>query len=136
MKKILFIAILIFSYSLFAQSNKDISFLKIKQNSCIKKKGYSLVFKDVLSDSRCPVGVSCIWAGEIKVMVAVYQDKKILKEETVTISGTSSQENIAWFSQYLPADKRKIESVNVLPYPKEGVKIKSKEYYIQIAYIK
>lgn len=136
MKKILFIAILIFSYSLFAQSNKDISFLKIKQNSCIKKKGYSLVFKDVLSDSRCPVGVSCIWAGEIKVMVAVYQDKMILKEETVTISGTNSRENIAWFSQYLPADKRNIEGINVLPYPKEGVKIKSKEYYIQIAYIK
>lgn len=136
MKKILFIAILIFSYSLFAQSNKDISFLKIKQNSCIKKKGYSLVFKDVLSDSRCPVGVSCIWVGEIKVMVAVYQDKMILKEETVTISGTNSRENIAWFSQYLPADKRNIESINIIPYPKEGVKIKSKEYYIQIAYIK
>lgn len=136
MKKILFVAILIFCYSLFAQNNIAISYLKIKQNSCVKKKGYSLVFKEVLSDSRCPVGVSCIWAGEIKVMVAVYQDKKILKEETVTISGTNSRENIAWFSPYLPADKRNIESINILPYPKEGVKIKSKEYYIQITYIK
>ncbi|SDW05661.1 hypothetical protein [Flavobacterium degerlachei] len=136
MKNILFAVMLIFSFSLFAQNNNDVSYLKIKQNSCIKKKGNSLVFKEVLSDSRCPEGVNCIWAGEIKVVVAVYLDKNFIKEETLIISGKNSQENIAWITQYLPADKRNIESINVFPYPKEGVKIKSKKYFLQIAYIK
>jgi hypothetical protein len=136
MKNILFAVMLIFSFSLFAQNNNDVSYLKIKQNSCIKKKGNSLVFKEVLSDSRCPEGVNCIWAGEIKVVVAVYLDKNFIKEETLIISGKNSQENIAWIMQYLPAAKRNIESINVLPYPKEGVKIKPKKYFLHIAYIK
>jgi hypothetical protein len=136
MKNVLVALMLIFSFSLVAQNSKDISYLKIKQNSCINKKGNSLILKEVLSDSRCPEGVNCIWAGEIKIVLAVYLDKKIIKEETMTISGTNSQENIAWFTQYLPADRRNIQKINVFPHPKEGVKIKSKNYYIRIAYIK
>ncbi|MGO4817244.1 hypothetical protein [Flavobacterium sp. W22_SRS_FP1] len=136
MKNIFFAGILLFSFSLFAQGIQDIIYLKVKQNSCIKKKGNSLVLKETLLDSRCPVGVSCIWAGEIKVLVALYLDKKFITEETLTISGNTTKENIAWFAQYLPVDKRNLKSINVLPYPKEGVKIKAKDYYISIGYIK
>lgn len=32
----------------------------------------TIKFKKVLSDSRCPRGVTCIWAGEAKVLVAIY----------------------------------------------------------------
>lgn len=136
MKYILFAIILFFSFSLFAQNNEDISYLKITQNSCIKKNGNSMVLKEVLSDSRCPIGVNCIWAGEIKVVVSVYQNRKFIKEETISILGSKSQENIAWFAQYLPADKRNIKSVSVVPHTKEGVIINLKDYYIQIAYVK
>jgi hypothetical protein len=136
MKNILLAVMLIFSFSLFAQNNRDSSHLKIRQSSCLKKKGISLILKEVLSDSRCPEGVNCIWAGEIKVLVSVYLDKKFIKEETLTISGTNSQENRVWFAQYLPANKRNIKSINVVPNPKEGVKIKPKDYYIRITYTK
>lgn len=136
MKNIFFAGILLFSFSLLAQGIQDIIYLKVKQNSCIKKKGNSLVLKETLLDSRCPVGVSCIWAGEIKVLVALYLDKKFITEETLTFSGNTTKENIAWFAQYLPVDKRNLKSINVLPYPKEGVKIKAKDYYISIGYIK
>jgi len=94
------------------------------------------LLKEILLDSRCPVGANCIWAGEIKILVAVYLDKKFIKEETLTMSGNTTKENLAWFGQYLPADKRNLKSINVLPYPKEGVKIKAKDYYISIGYIK
>jgi DUF971 family protein len=96
-----------------------------------KEKGNSLVLKEVLSDSRCPVGVNCIWAGEIKLVVSLYQDKKFLKEETLTISGNSNQENTSRFAQHLQVGKRNVKSVNVLPRPKEGVKIKAKDYYMR-----
>lgn len=94
------------------------------------------MLKEVLSDSRCPIGVNCIWAGEAKVVISVYKDKKFVMEETLTISGSKNQENIAWFAQYLPADKKNVKSMDVFPHPKEGVKIKPKDYYIRIAYIK
>jgi len=136
MKNILIAVVLIFSLSLFAQNDQDISYLKITQKSCIKKKGNSLLLKMVVADSRCPEGVTCIWAGEVKVLVSVYKDRKFIKEETLTVSGSKTQENIAWFAQYLPVDKRNIKSVSVVPYPKQGVKIKPKDYYVRIGYIK
>jgi len=136
-KSILFLFILISSV-VFAQSAKyqKVKYVKVIQKVCSNQKGIQLVLKETLLDSRCPVGVSCIWAGEIKILVAVYQDKKLIKEETLTISGNTTKENLAWFAQYLQADKRNLKSINVLPYPKEGVKIKAKDYYLSIGYIK
>lgn len=136
MKNILVVVMLIFSFSLFAQNDLDTGYLKITPKSCTKKKGSSLVLKEVLSDSRCPTGVNCIWAGEAKVVVAVYHDRKFVKEETLTISDSNSQENTAWFAQYLPANKKNVKSINVIPHPKEGVKIQKKDYYIRIGYLK
>lgn len=136
MRNFFFAVVLLFGFSVGAQNNQDVSYLKINQKSCIKKKGNSLVLKEVLSDSRCPIGVNCIWAGEAKVVISVYKDKKFVMEETLTISGSKNQENIAWFAQHLPADKGNVKSMDVFPHPKEGVKIKPKDYYIRIAYIK
>lgn len=136
-KSVLFLFIFISSLA-FAQSPKSqkVKYVKVIQKVCSNQKGVQLVLKEVLSDSRCPEGVRCIWAGEIKVVVSVYEGKKFVKEETLTIAGSSNQENIAWFAQHLPAAKRNVKSINVLPHPKEGVKIKAKDYYIKVAYIK
>jgi hypothetical protein len=138
MKKSVLFLFIFMSSLVFAQSPKSqkVKYVKVIQKVCSNQRRVRLVLKEVLSDSRCPVGVNCIWAGEIKVVVAVYQDKKFIKEETLTISGGKSQENIAWFAQYLPADRRNLKSISVLPYPKEGGKIKAKDYYIRIGYIK
>lgn len=136
MKKFLFAIVLMLGVSLFGQNKNNLSYLKITQDKCTIKKGKSILLKEVLSDSRCPEGVSCIWAGEIKVVVSVYQDKKFIKDEILTIAGDRSQENLDWFAENLPSDKKNIKGITVFPSPKEGVTIKSKDYYIQIAYIK
>ncbi|MFQ3173811.1 MAG: putative TIM-barrel enzyme [Flavobacterium sp.] len=138
MKKSVLFLFIFMSSLVFAQRPKSqkIKYVKVIQKVCSNQRGVQLVLKEVLSDSRCPVGVNCIWAGEIKVVVSVYQDKKFIKEETLTISGSETQENIAWFAQHLPTDKRNVKSINVLPDSKEGVKIKAKDYYIKVAYIK
>ncbi|WP_010230960.1 hypothetical protein [Gillisia marina] len=36
-------------------------------------KNKSIQFKKVISDSRCPKDVTCIWAGEAKVLVAIWR---------------------------------------------------------------
>lgn len=136
MKKILIAVLLVFSVSLFAQTDQNIRSLKITQKKCLKNKGTKLILKEVVSDSRCPEGVQCIWAGEAKVVVSVYEGKKLIKEEELVINGKNEQTNKDWFRSYLPSSQKNIKSINIVPYPKEGVKINPKKYYIEIGYIK
>tara|TARA_R110000851_G_scaffold234483_1_gene386929 strand:- start:279 stop:593 length:315 start_codon:yes stop_codon:yes gene_type:complete len=103
---------------------------------CSNQKGVQLVLKEVLADSRCPEGVRCIWMGEIKVVVSVYEGKKLIKEEELVVSEKNDQINKEWFMNYLPPNQKNIKSINVVPYPKEGVTIDPKAYYIKIGYSK
>jgi hypothetical protein len=136
MKNILIAVLLVFSVSLFAQTGQNSSFVKITQKKCLKNKGTKLILKEVVSDSRCPEGVNCIWAGEAKVVVSVYEGKNFIKNEELVISGKNHQINKEWFVKYLSPRQKNITSINVVPYPKEGVKINPTAYYIKIGYIK
>lgn len=126
MKKLLLILTLLFSISFFAQSE-----IKITSKKCIPKKGFHLKLKSVFNDSRCPEGTTCIWAGEVSVVVEVYNDKKFVEEKTLTFNSKNREENNSWFAKYYP---KKIKSVGVNPYPKEGVVVKEKRKYITIAF--
>lgn len=138
MKKSLLLFFLIFGTITFAQNTKTekVQFLKITQKKCLKKKGYHLVLKEVVSDSRCPEGVTCVWAGEASVVVSVYKESKLVEDHTMVFSMKNEEENNRWFSKYLPEKQKNIKSCRVLPHPKEGVKINPKRYYLQIGYLK
>jgi hypothetical protein len=47
-----------------------------------QEKGFTLVLKEVVSDSRCPEGLNCIWAGEVTVVLSVYKDSKLVEDIT------------------------------------------------------
>lgn len=126
MKKLLLFLTLLFSVSFYAQSE-----IKITPKKCIAKKGFYLKLKSVFSDSRCPEGTTCIWAGEVSVVVEVYNDKKFIEEKTLTFNLKNREENNSWFSKYY---SKKIKSVGVNPYPKQGVVVKDKKKYIKIIF--
>jgi hypothetical protein len=63
-------------------------------------------------------------------MVSVYKNKKWLKDSTVLLSPKNEKENIAFFGKYF--QNKKVKLVSVLPYPKDGVTIDEKEYFIKI----
>lgn len=126
MKKLLSILLLFVGFSLYSQSE-----IKITPKKCIPKKGFHLKLKNVVSDSRCPENVTCIWAGEVTAIVEVYQDKKFVEENKITFNFKNREENIAWFSKHY---QRQIKSVDVGPYPKEGVTVKPKKQYILIRF--
>ena len=138
MKKSLLLFLLILGTITFAQNLKteNVQSLKITPKKCLKKKGFNLVLAAVVSDSRCPEGVTCIWAGEASVVVSVYKDSKLVEDHTMVFSMKNEEENKQWFSKYLPEKQKKIKNVSVLPYPKDGVKINPKNYYVKIGYIK
>ena len=138
MKNSLLAFLLIFSVSVFAQNLKkeNIKYVKITQKICLKKTGYQLVLAAVISDSRCPEGVTCVWAGEASAVISVYKDSKLVEDKTIVFSLKNEEENNQWFAKYLPEKQRKIKNSHVFPYPKQGVTVTKKDYYIKIGYIK
>lgn len=127
MKNFLLIAILFLNGFLFAQSE-----IKITPKKCIPKKGYHLKLKSVFDDSRCPQGVTCIWAGEVSAMIEIYKDKKFVEEKTITFNSKNKEENNVFFEKYY---SKKIQSISVEPYPKDGVKVQPKKQFIKIDFV-
>lgn len=127
MKKILTLLVLAFSISVFAQTE-----IKITQKKCISRKGFHLQLKSVNDDSRCPEGLNCVWAGEVSITIKVYKDKKFIEEKTLTFNSKNREENNKWFENYF---SKKIKSVGVLPYPKDGVEVKPKNQYLKVVFI-
>lgn len=138
MKNYLLAFLLLFCVSIFAQNaqKENLKYVKICQKTDLKKTGYKLVLKEVISDSRCPENVTCIWAGEASVIVSVYKNLKLVEDKTLVFSPKNEEENKQWIANYLTEKQRKIKNISILPYPKEGVVINPKEYYIKIGYIK
>ncbi|MET0760425.1 MAG: hypothetical protein ABWZ56_08385, partial [Flavobacterium sp.] len=95
MKKSLLLFLLILGTVTFAQNteNETVKYVKITQKKCLKKKGFNLVLAAVVSDSRCPEGVTCVWAGEASVTVSVYKDSKLVEDHTMVFSMKNEEEN-------------------------------------------
>ena len=129
---------MIISSVVLAQSQKSqkVKYVTIKQKVCPNQKGFQLVLKAISNDSRCPEGVTCIWAGEVTAVVSVYKNSKLIEDSTLVFSMKNEEDNKKWLPTYLSEKQKKIKSIRVLPYPKEGKKIKPEEYYLKIGYLK
>lgn len=75
----------------------------------------SITPKEVVSDSRCPQGVQCIWAGTVEVKAVVATE--VLHGENVYKLGESAD-----FGAYT------ITLIEVTPSPVESVKIPTSSY--------
>lgn len=74
-----------------------------------------------LNDSRCPLGVNCIWEGQAVVTLEVWRNDEAPQRIELTLrSGSgSAEEAVAGYHLRL---------LNVQPYPREGVTPKRSEY--------
>ena len=95
------------------------------------KSGFELRLKSIVSDSRCPEGVTCIWVGEVSALIEVYKDKKLVEEKALVFNSKNTEANKEWFQKYY---SKNIKSVSVLPYPKEGVVVKPEKNYLSVVF--
>lgn len=74
-----------------------------------------------VTDSRCPTGVQCIWAGEATASVTLAQgtETTTVDMKLVELHGVPVE-----FSGY------RISLLAVLPYPKEGVALTQDDYML------
>ncbi len=70
--------------------------LAVHQTAQISAENISVTFQEVLEDSRCPVDVTCIWAGLAKVSLQV----SVSGQERELSLSTSPPENSAVFENY------------------------------------
>ena len=79
-------------------------------------------FVEIVSDSRCPIGVQCIWAGEVSAKITI-ENQGQQQEMVLTSSGSSEGQAAFLHYQFI---------FEVQPYPEYGKEIKSSEYQLII----
>lgn len=97
--------------------------LAVGQTASIQGEELKLNFLEVVGDSRCPRGVTCIWAGEATCLV------------DMTYHGSSNRKTLVQPGLSGPADTFFNEyeiSFNLQPYPEAGKEIESKDYRLQL----
>ncbi len=92
---------------------------------------YEMKITKILSDSRCPEGVTCVWAGEVQLELEIYRNDKLEKTETLSINYKTVEQNKSFFAKYISTDK-KIKNILVQPIKKESQTIELKEYVLKV----
>ncbi len=96
--------------------------LAVHQTAQFTAEKISVTFEQVLEDSRCPVDVTCIWAGlaEVSLQVAVSGQERELSLSTLP------PENSAVFENYT------FWLISVRPGPRSDQNIDSSAYFVTV----
>lgn len=92
---------------------------------------YEMKISKIISDSRCPEGVECIWVGDVKLEIEIYKNQKLENTERLSISYKTLEQNKKFFDEYISLDK-KVKDILVQPIKKEGQNIELKEYILKV----
>lgn len=133
MKNYVVFVVTFLSFSVYSQTAK-VKTVKIKQGTAACKRGKQVKLVAIVSDNRCPQGVQCIQVGEAIVTVFVFDNKKLISQETVNLGAKNKQVYISDFEK--ATGYKNIQGVSLKPYPIEGKETKLKEYYLEVIYLK
>ncbi len=84
----------------------------------------AIQFKEVVADSRCPDGATCIWAGNVKLLIEFFENGQSLGEGIVISHAPVLPENIGF--------NVSISGITVSPYPTINYKIQQEEYSVNM----
>jgi hypothetical protein len=96
--------------------------LRVGQSASIKGEELQIKFLEVVADSRCPRGVTCIWEGEVSCMVVI-KYRGSLQQMIFTEPGSTNWPPEISFKEYQIV-------YHVEPYPEAGVTIPVAEYQL------
>ena len=78
-----------------------------------------LTFREVQSDSRCPMDAICVWAGDATVAITLTPSKGSAESRELHTQPTGSQISFAGYTIVLTA---------LAPYPRSSQKIAAADY--------
>lgn len=129
MKKLILVFIL-FAFVACKSAKGNANEVVMTSKSEVILNDYTIVINKILSDSRCPEGTNCIWAGEIVMELSVLQNKEIKETLEVTFSQNTKEENLAWFGKYIPNNEKLIKYI--ISPSKTETPIALKDYKIEL----
>lgn len=88
--------------------------LAVNQTAVIASENLTITFQNI-SDSRCPIGVVCIWAGEARADIIIGTDTLTLVEPGHSANNTQPYKNY-------------VLTFEVTPYPAANKMIEQKDY--------
>lgn len=91
---------------------------------------YSFKIKEIITDSRCPVDVNCVWQGQVELVISVYENDDFLEDEHLILDGKNLEYNKAIFEKYTFG--KKVNGISIYPQKKENEKIELKDYYLEV----
>ncbi len=93
--------------------------IAVKYQKSAKKDNLTFRFVSVIEDSRCPVGVNCIWAGNAKIQIKISSKKGISKTFELN---TDLQPQTVIFEGF------EIKLQTLTPHPKADTKTNPNSY--------
>jgi len=110
--------ILISGILFFLSCEKDV----LKPTQVYKSRDIEILFVSY-TDSRCPEGVACFWAGEATVSLKISNDNE---SHDFTLTGIGADTTLL---------NHHIVFVDLMPYPKEGVEedVSEKELTLEVS---
>ena len=93
---------------------------KVSYGKEVKVKDLKVKFDSLVDDSRCPKDVTCVWAGDAKIVVSVRRGNSKASSMELHTNGQFAQ--TGKYQQYV------IKLVALDPYPRTSVKAKPGDY--------
>lgn len=93
--------------------------LRFGEQALIEHERLRISFSSVAEDSRCPTGVQCIWAGNGKVVLRLSKARRRSASMSLNTGVDPRQSSYRGYE---------VRLVGLNPYPKEGVRIRKREY--------
>ncbi|WP_109301748.1 hypothetical protein [Aquimarina sp. AU474] len=103
---------------------------KLKVGNTIEFDTKSIKLIKVYGDSRCPSDATCIWAGEVKATVEIYESNTLTATKELIFGAKNINPN--QIKELLITDKKTVFGHNINPYPSSKTQIDPKEYYIEL----
>ncbi|MBT8260416.1 MAG: hypothetical protein HKO92_10300 [Flavobacteriaceae bacterium] len=127
-KNILLYFLIIASLQGFTQATPNLA--KIQYGETLFVNGLSIEFVKVISDSRCPEGVTCVRAGEAKILINIYQEDNLIESKELIFypSGVTNTSDDILFN----GDGLIINALSLSPYPEVHHRIPEKMYCLDI----
>lgn len=98
--------------------------LSVGQRAAIAGENLSIKFVEVISDSRCPRGASCVWVGEANCLIEITNPEPMYRK-VLTQPGFSSPSKTSFTDYEITFD--------IQPYPEVGKETNKKDYRLQLA---
>jgi hypothetical protein len=102
--------------------------LSIGQTAVFENKDLKIKFVSVVSDSRCPKGVTCVWAGEAKCQILIGNDRSFSGIDLVETGGTTDYTQI----YYQNGDNNLKLVFKLDPYPEKDKQIDNNNYKLTL----